>query len=144
MKKKDVLDEKAIAKVKPSDTCTVVSKQGEKTLFVSSDFTRNGAGAIATRNTRRAFSAVKVAIASLVAVAVAVAVYIDVFDFPVKKQRERGRGRERERRSLDSNTSRKEGITVVGRRIGLNGLSKYGLTHKLKFKVLGYVYGAVL
>ena len=86
MKKKDVLDEKAIAKVKPSDTCTVVSKQGEKTLFVSSDFTRNGAGAIATRNTRRAFSAVKVAIASLVAVAVAV--YIDVFDFPVKKQRE--------------------------------------------------------
>jgi hypothetical protein len=136
LKKKDVLDEKAIAKVKPSDTCTVVSKQGEKTLFVSSDFTRNGAGAIATRNTRRAFSAVKVAIASLVAVAVAV--YIDVFDFPVKKQRER------ERRSLDSNTSRKEGITVVGRRIGLNGLSKYGLTHKLKFKVLGYVYGAVL
>jgi hypothetical protein len=116
-------------------------------LFVSSDFTRNGAGAIATRNTRRAFSAVKVAIASLVAVAVAV--YIDVFDFPVKKQRERGRGRERERRSLDSNTSRKEGITVVGRRIGLNGLSKYGLskyglTHKPKFKVLGYVYGAVL
>jgi hypothetical protein len=102
LKKKDVLDEKAIAKVKPSDTCTVVSKQGEKTLFVSSDFTRNGAGAIATRNTRRAFSAVKVAIASLVAVAVAVAVYIDVFDFPVKKQRERerererGRGRERE------------------------------------------------
>jgi hypothetical protein len=142
LKKKDVLDEKAIAKVKPSDTCTVVSKQGEKTLFVSSDFTRNGAGAIATRNTRRAFSAVKVAIASLVAVAVAV--YIDVFDFPVKKQRERGRGRERERRSLDSNTSRKEGITVVGRRIGLNGLSKYGLTHKPKFKVLGYVYGAVL
>jgi hypothetical protein len=124
----------------------VVSKQGEKTLFVSSDFTRNGAGAIATRNTRRAFSAVKVAIASLVAVAVAV--YIDVFDFPVKKQREREREREgegeRERRSLDSNTSRKEGITVVGRRIGLNGLSKYGLTHKLKFKVLGYVYGAVL
>lgn len=97
MKKKDVLDEKAIAKVKPSDTCTVVSKQGEKTLFVSSDFTRNGAGAIATRNTRRAFSAVKVAIASLVAVAVAVAVYIDVFDFPVKKQRERERERERER-----------------------------------------------
>ena len=92
MKKKDVLDEKAIAKVKPSDTCTVVSKQGEKTLFVSSDFTRNGAGAIATRNTRRAFSAVKVAIASLVAVAV----YIDVFDFPVKKQRERERERERE------------------------------------------------
>jgi hypothetical protein len=139
LKKKDVLDEKAIAKVKPSDTCTVVSKQGEKTLFVSSDFTRNGAGAIATRNTRRAFSAVKVAIASLVAVAVAV--YIDVFDFPVKKQRERGR--ERERRSLDSKTSRKEGITV-GRRIGLNGLSKYGLTHRPKFKVLGYVYGAVL
>ena len=139
MKKKDVLDEKAIAKVKPSDTCTVVSKQGEKTLFVSSDFTRNGAGAIATRNTRRAFSAVKVAIASLVAVAV----YIDVFDFPVKKQRERGREGEREGRSLDSKTSRKEGITV-GRRIGLNGLSKYGLTHRPKFKVLGYVYGAVL
>ena len=94
MKKKDVLDEKAIAKVKPSDTCTVVSIQGEKTLFVSSDFTRNGAGAIATRNTRRAFSAVKVAIASLVAVAVAV--YIDVFDFPVKKQREGERERERD------------------------------------------------
>jgi hypothetical protein len=92
LKKKDVLDEKAIAKVKPSDTCTVVSKQGEKTLFVSSDFTRNGAGAIATRNTRRAFSAVKVAIASLVAVAV----YIDVFDFPVKKQREGERERERD------------------------------------------------
>ena len=100
---------------------------------MSSDFTRNRADAIVTRNTRRAFSAVKVAIASLVAVAVAVAVFIDVSDLPEKNEREREK--ETEHRFKDEQKGR--------RMIGLNGLSKYGLTLRPKFKVLGYVYAVL-
>lgn len=63
------------------------------------DFTRNRVDAIVTRNTRGAFSAVIVAIASLVVVveeeAAAVVgvflVFIDVVDSPLRNERERER-----------------------------------------------------